>query len=282
MHFFYLDEAGCTGAKLNDPNQPIFTLGGISVSDEKWMKTNGEFFELLKSYFTTIPHNFELHASELLAQETYYEDWDRKKINDFVFSILNLVEARGHALHIYGIDKPKLHNELNSPSCTLPPNYEKSPYLLYFDYLVKYVDKYISSSLGKSARGLFIIDEKDIYHKNIDAITQYRRYDVAKTHRIRRIAEFTYPVDSKRNAMIQISDLIVYICKKFFEIEGGYRNGYSPEIKQFYFECYNRIISRTPRSTFWELGPSTDKNVNHLLKVVSAIPSGQWRKRYET
>ncbi len=68
MHFFYLDEAGCTGAKLNDRNQPIFTLGGISVSDEKWMKTNSEFLDLIKSYFTTIPRNFELHTSDLLAQ----------------------------------------------------------------------------------------------------------------------------------------------------------------------------------------------------------------------
>ncbi len=82
--------------------------------------------------------------------------------------------------------------------------------------------------------------------------------------------------------MIQISDLIVYICKKFFEIEGEYKKGYSSEIKQFYFECYKRIINRAHRSTLWELGPSTDKNVNHLLKVVSAMPSGQWRKKYET
>ena len=36
MHFFYLDETGCTGADLISPEQPIFVLGGISVSDDRW------------------------------------------------------------------------------------------------------------------------------------------------------------------------------------------------------------------------------------------------------
>ena len=35
MHFFYLDETGCTGADLKNHEQPIFVFGGISVSDDK-------------------------------------------------------------------------------------------------------------------------------------------------------------------------------------------------------------------------------------------------------
>jgi hypothetical protein len=35
MHFFYLDETGCTGPDLENPEQPIFVLGGISVSDDR-------------------------------------------------------------------------------------------------------------------------------------------------------------------------------------------------------------------------------------------------------
>jgi len=29
MHFFYVDETGCTGADLNNAEQPIFVIGGI-------------------------------------------------------------------------------------------------------------------------------------------------------------------------------------------------------------------------------------------------------------
>ncbi|MEI6639470.1 MAG: DUF3800 domain-containing protein [Chlorobium sp.] len=34
MHFYYLDEVGCTGEDLNNPEQPIFVLGGLSIRDE--------------------------------------------------------------------------------------------------------------------------------------------------------------------------------------------------------------------------------------------------------
>jgi len=43
MHFFYLDETGCTGADLISPEQPIFVLGGISVSDDRWRTTTEQF-----------------------------------------------------------------------------------------------------------------------------------------------------------------------------------------------------------------------------------------------
>lgn len=39
MQFHYLDEAGCKGGNLSDRQQPVFVLGGLSVSDEKWIKT---------------------------------------------------------------------------------------------------------------------------------------------------------------------------------------------------------------------------------------------------
>lgn len=39
MHFFYFDESGSTGADSNNPEQPVFVLGGISISDEKWIQT---------------------------------------------------------------------------------------------------------------------------------------------------------------------------------------------------------------------------------------------------
>ncbi len=34
MHFYYLDEAGCTGEDLNNSEQPLFVSGGLSVRDE--------------------------------------------------------------------------------------------------------------------------------------------------------------------------------------------------------------------------------------------------------
>jgi|GEM_PF-2678429 len=34
MHFYYLNEAGCTGEDLNNSEQPLFVFGGLSVRNE--------------------------------------------------------------------------------------------------------------------------------------------------------------------------------------------------------------------------------------------------------
>lgn len=39
VHLFYFDEAGCNGEALTNPEQPVFVLGGVSVSDKKWAKS---------------------------------------------------------------------------------------------------------------------------------------------------------------------------------------------------------------------------------------------------
>jgi len=68
MHFYYLDEAGCTGSDLTNQEQPIFVLGGISVRDEGWYETQKPMAAIIEDYFgNDIPQNFELHADQLLS-----------------------------------------------------------------------------------------------------------------------------------------------------------------------------------------------------------------------
>jgi hypothetical protein len=41
MHFFYLDETGDTGPDLENTEQPIFVLGGVTVSDNGMAEDDG-------------------------------------------------------------------------------------------------------------------------------------------------------------------------------------------------------------------------------------------------
>jgi hypothetical protein len=67
MHFFYLDETGCTGADLGNPEQPIFA-NGLSVTDEGWRKTTDAVQSAFSDFFGgAIPDGFELHAHELIS-----------------------------------------------------------------------------------------------------------------------------------------------------------------------------------------------------------------------
>src|SRR5262249_489236 len=70
---------------------------------------------------------------------------------------------------------------------------------------------------------MIIIDEKEMYQRDIEKLTRYRRYEVPKVRRLNRIVEFSYPVDSEHHPLVQLSDLIIYLTRKFLEYENGYR-----------------------------------------------------------
>lgn len=280
MHFYYLDEAGCTGEDLNNAQQPIFVLGGVSVRDEGWNKTQEDFAEILSDYFKgNIPVGFELHAEELLSPkgDGPFRNHERESRNQLAKDILSLLDTRSHDVHLFAIDKQKLATEI----CSTNVSYNiKAPYMVAYDYLLTHINWFVKEKLGRSARGMLIIDAKDQFHTSIDAVTRFRRFEDTATHRIKWIVEFSYPVDSKTNPMVQLSDMVVFCAKKFFEIEAGYRNNYPNEAKRFFAECFKIIDARNPRKTLVDRNGRNMEHLNNYLNAVQVKPSRQWKRKY--
>lgn len=282
MHFFYIDEAGCDLRSLTNPQSPIFILGGIVVADKGWNKTHLEFEKIISTYFNgNVPVNFELHTSELLSPngEGFFLNHEIKNRLKLVLDILNLVEKRGHGFCILPIDKVKL-NSYDVSSVKDKEHVElKTPYLLAYDNMIDSIEDFIKNERGQSARAMVIIDEKDAIRKEIEALTKYRRFHPTISKRIKWIAEFSYPVDSKKNSMVQISDLACFICKKFFGIESGYHNTYPQEVKTFYRDAYRIIHQRLIKKNYnKELGRYADA-YNSLLDNVVPKPSYGWKSK---
>lgn len=111
MHFYYLDEAGCTGADLQNQEQPIFVLAGVSVRDEGWNLTQQSLAEIIRQYFSgAIPIDFELHAEELLSPNGSgpFAGHDRVRRNGLAKRVLTLLSERSHHVHLIAVDKRKL------------------------------------------------------------------------------------------------------------------------------------------------------------------------------
>lgn len=249
VHFFYIDESGCTGRDLNNEDQPIFVMGGLSVRDEGWIKTVVEYHNKLKSCFNgKLPKDFELHANDLLAPDGKgpFEGWNRHKRNGLALEVLDLcLSKRRHHTHLFAIDKKAL-KEAEVPAVDLHYNC-KFPYLLAFDYMITLIDWYVPSYLGKSARAMMIIDEKRDLTYDINYITYWRRYPEGKKKLVKYLVEFSYAVDSVKNPMIQVSDLICFISKKYFEIKHGYRLSYPQEAIDFFTQGYELIKNKLIR-----------------------------------
>ena len=280
MHFYYLDEAGCTGSDLTNQEQPIFVLGGISVRDEGWNKTQESMAAIIDEYFAgALLQNFELHADQLLSPngEGPFSGHARDRRNNLAKSLLRLLADRSHDVHLCAIDKAKL----SSCSCCVAMPYDtKTPYHLAYDYLITYINWFVKEKLGQSARGMLIIDAKEQFHTDIERITQVRRFEGPAAHRVKWIVEFSYPVDSQKNPMVQLSDLVVFCAKKFLEIDNGYRDAYSQDAKRFYAECYVLIHDRIRRKDLVDRQGRGMDGMNGFLREIQSKPVGQWKRRY--
>jgi len=280
MHFYYIDESGDTGSSLDDVKQPVMVIGGVSLRDEGWNKTQKEINARLVTFFGgTLPVNFELHADELLCKngDGLFQGYNLDERKKLCMDMLNLLIERKHNVHYLAIDKQKMKNSTLSIKIIFD---SKAPYLLGFDYLVTYIDWFVANKLGHSANGLIILDQKKQFHDDIERIMHERRFSGPESNRVKRIVEFAYAVDSKKNPMIQLSDLVIYCIRRFVEIENGYRNNLPSDVKQFYAECYAIIQQRLARQELVEREGKGLSHLNEYIKSVQIEPRRQWRRHY--
>ena len=280
MHFFYLDESGDTGTNLADSEQPIFVLAGISVADKKWNNTKEAVDRVVSDYFSgSVPANFELHSCELLSPsgEGPFLGHDIERRLGLVRSLISLIDSLGHNVHYFAVEKSKA----SASTCAYPTALDSAnPYLLSFDCLVTHINWHVKECLGQSARGMLVLDEKQEHHEAIEKIIHDRRFSGPAAHRVKWIVEFSYPVDSRKNAMIQLSDLVALCIRRFLEVELGYKQSMPEIAKNFYAECYARLVARTKAKKLVE---RTGKNIDQLnshLTSVRATPAVQWRRKY--
>ncbi len=151
---------------------------------------------------------------------------------------------------------------------------------LEVDYLIAYIYWFVKERLGKSARGMIILDAKPEFLAQVEAITRNRRFEVPAVHRVKWIVEFSYPVDSKKNPMVQLSDLVIYCSKKFLEVDNGYRDTWPDAAKRFYAECYSLIDDRIARKQLVERNGRAMDQLNIFLASVRSTPNGRWKRRY--
>ncbi|WP_434999724.1 DUF3800 domain-containing protein [Vibrio scophthalmi] len=280
MHFFYLDESGDTGANLQDGQQPIFVLAGLSVADKKWNNTKERLDRIISDYFNgNVPQGFEVHSNELLSPNGE-GPFDGHPIQDrlqLVRDLLGLIDELGHHIHFFALEKESLVNV----ECVFETVYDSNhPYLLAFDYLITYMNWHVKENLGQSARGMIVMDEKEEHHDSVEAIIQNRRFEVPNSQKVKWIVEFSYPIDSRKNPMIQLSDLVALCIRRFLEIEKGYKPNTPDIVKAFYAECFNTIYKRVKGKRLVE---RNGRNLNHLnehLNNAQCKPRTQWRRAY--
>ena len=155
-----------------------------------------------------------------------------------------------------------------------------TPYLLGFNYLVSYLERFVSDACGRSARGMIIIDQKEEHLEPVDKLTHFRRFGVAKGRRLKRVVELSHSIDSRRHPLVQLSDLVIYTTRKFLEYDNEYRPEWPDDAKNFYASCYNRVQDRMWRTNLIDVRGEEEQRAHELLKLCQSTYNGQWKRRY--
>jgi hypothetical protein len=282
MHFFYLDETGCNGADLNTGQEPIFVLGGVSVKDQGWVATTEAIEAIVQDYFAPdpIPAGFELHAHELLSPngEGPFAGHARARRNQLAFDMLDLIRTRSHHIHFVALDKNLMAAEATGAEHTVFDT--RIPYLLGFDYMTTLINHHVKVRLGHTSRGIIILDEKKMFEAQIARISRYRRFEVAKTRRIKWLVEFSYSIDSQKHPMIQLTDLAIYCIKKFLEMDSGYRDAWPQPARVFYAQCFDKVYARVALKPIVQQAGQQANGVNDLLTRVAVRPRHGWKAHH--
>lgn len=282
MHFFYLDEAGCNLRQLVNDEQPIFVLGGVVVKDKGWNKTHGEFERIIGKYFSgNVPDNFELHSHELLSPKGSgpFAGHERERRCTLAIDLLTMLQERQHQVLLLAIDKSKL-NKADITGVKGKDHVElKTPYLLSYDNAITLIEWFTKEKLGSTARAMVIIDQKDALRTEIEVLTKHRRFHPVAARRVKWISEFSYPIDSEKNPMVQLSDLVCFAAKKYLGIENGYHDNYTADAKNFYRQLYRLIDDRKVRQGPVPEGGRYADAFNDFMSAVTAKPKNGWKNR---
>ena len=120
---------------------------------------------------------------------------------------------------------------------------------------------------------MVIIDEKDGIKTEIETLTKHRRFHPTKAKRVKWISEFSYPIDSEKNPMVQLSDLVCFASKKYLGIEAGYHDNYPKAAKDFFRELYLIIDERLIKKGIVPEEGRYAADFNNFMRQITPKPS---------
>lgn len=209
MHLIYVDEAGNTGKKLDDPQQPYHVVLALLVPVPVWRDVEAAMAAIVAEH---VPEQdrptFEFHGFELHQGKGYFRGWKgavRLGIGKQVLGILDRFD-----LHvIYGAcDKRGLERRYGYPM---------HPHDLGFLLAAERCERYLAS-LGADELGMFIADRNmEIEGQIRTSLRHYRSEGIRLgmvQQRLDHIIEDIHFQASQASYFLQIADFCAYYVKR--------------------------------------------------------------------
>ena len=218
MHLIYLDESGNTGQRLNDPQQPIFVLGGLIVHEECWQGLERDLVESLGRHLPAIDWpKFEIHGTDLRNGSGGFrrvEPGVRIALRD---DWLGIASRHKLGFAYAAIDKLKFQEYIKQE---MGIGVTINPYIMAFSILAHRINLHLIR-LGEKILGMFICDENKEIVRDIERVIHKLRLAPGRIT-MNRFVEKGFFIDSKKSRILQLCDLCVFQARKKEEILAGW------------------------------------------------------------
>ncbi len=214
MYLIYLDESGNSGGNLTDPNQPVFVLCALIVSEQKWQAVERA---LAVAVDTSWPHprpdDFEIHASELINPKTeYFRAFPPAHRLAFMSAWLTIAADHELKLVFRAIVKQRFARWLVH---TFGTGVMINPHIAALALVSQVINSHLRNISGATL-GIFISDENQQVARDVDkAIRLLRGADGAM--RLTQIIEKGFFIESHKSLVLQLCDLCAYVVRRHEE-----------------------------------------------------------------
>lgn len=200
MWLFYMDESGNTGARLDDPDQPIHYLVALGVQENKINPLEAAIREVVSSFLPNAwsDKSFEIKGQALRKGAGFFKKLAPDRRILLAQRLLTLLEIFEVKIFYTGIDKT--NSEVKA-----------HPHRQAFIFTVLKLDAWL---LQNNLLGLLVADEQhEIEQRLIDDVLWGKSQpleDAGQSKAISSIVDSVHFVRSSNNILVQLADLAVF------------------------------------------------------------------------
>jgi hypothetical protein len=204
MFLLYVDESGKSG--LNDPNQPLFVLGGVVVKNEDWRAIETAFNRTIEAIVPRAGRSarWELHMADIENGKGDFEAMSRKDRRRLCTALIDLIDQFDLTLIATVVDKKQMQ--------TKKAWAKRPPEDWAYEFLV---ERYQHLLRRRQELGIVVGDEQ----KGAEALNRashalWRRSGTSALSKVDRILETVFFLPSHHSLMLQLADGVAYWCNR--------------------------------------------------------------------
>lgn len=239
MRLAYMDEAGNTGRRCDDPNQPVHLILSLVVDESRVVDLHDHVREIARRHFPRDcrEYDFEFHGQDLFSGRGSFEGRSPSERVEIFDDLLRGIELAEAEVFIRGVDKVGLKRRYPEPF---------HPHDIALMFTIESIERMAKE---QECRVLLIADEaREVEHAAIRDLANYQEVGTAwgfRTERINHIIDTIHFVPSHPNCGIQIADCATFIASRMRKINNGIvaRNSSSEAVKRLWEERIDPYVT---------------------------------------